>query len=92
MNSRTGVTLSPNEKIVLTGTSVRKGYSVAQVAGFSTVTGENICRIPSSAHSVISIVWHPQLNQIFTGSADTTIRVLYDPEKSRGGIMKCVTK
>jgi hypothetical protein len=29
MNSRTGVTLSPNEKIVLTGTSVRKGYSTA---------------------------------------------------------------
>ena len=29
MNSRTGVAQSPNEKIVLTGTSVRKGYSVA---------------------------------------------------------------
>ena len=26
------------------------------------------------------------------GSADARVSVLYDPEKSRGGIMKCISK
>ena len=53
LNPKTSVTLSPNEKIVLTGTSVRKGYAHGEVVGFSTVTGEKVCSIPSTESSVV---------------------------------------
>lgn len=41
---------------------------------------------------MIAVNWNQQLNQIFVGCADAAIVALYDPEISRDGIIKCVTK
>lgn len=40
MSPKTGVAVSPNEKVVITGTSVRKGFGEGQIVGFNTMTGE----------------------------------------------------
>lgn len=40
MSSKTAVTISPSEKMLLTGTSVRQGYGHGFIMGFSTVNGD----------------------------------------------------
>jgi WD repeat-containing protein 70 len=59
LSSKTNIALSPNEKYVITGTSVRKNYGYGFVNGFSTVTGEKVCELPIGKFSVISLNWHP---------------------------------
>lgn len=92
LSSKTAITISPNEKMLLTGTSVRQGYGFGFITGFSTVNGEKLCEIPISKTSVIALTWHHQLNQIFVGSADAKITVLYDPELSQNGAMRSITR
>ena len=92
MSSKTAVTISPNEKMLLTGTSVRQGYGHGFIMGFSTVNGEKICETPISEASVIALQWHHQLNQIFVGCGDSNVTVLYDPELSQNGIMRTITR
>jgi len=48
LSSKTNVTLSTNEKVVLTGTSVRKGYGYGVVAAYDTISGEKLKDIPMS--------------------------------------------
>jgi len=91
-SSKTGITISPNEKLLLTGTSVRHGYGHSFLVGFNTMTGEKVCETPISQHSVNCLQWHHALNQIFIGSADAKITVLYDPEASQNGIMRSITR
>jgi len=58
MSSKTAVTISPNEKMLLTGTSMRRGYGHGFIVGFSTVNGEKMCETPISENSVIALQWH----------------------------------
>lgn len=58
LSSKTAITISPNEKMLLTGTSVRQGYGHGFITGFSTVNGEKLCEIPISKTSVIALTWH----------------------------------
>jgi len=60
--------------------------------GYSTLTGEKVCDQGISQSSVIALVWHPTLNQIFLGCGDNKIVALYNPETSKQGIIKCITK
>lgn len=92
MSSKTAITISPNEKMLLTGTSMRQGFGHGFMVGFSTVHGDKICETPISGHSVIALSWHHALNQIFVGSADAKITVLYDPDLSQNGIMRTITR
>lgn len=48
--------------------------------------------IEVSPESVISLVWHPELNQIFCGCSDRNVHILYNPETSKKGILYSVTK
>jgi hypothetical protein len=59
---------------------------------FDVLTGDTVCATPISKESVITVNWHPILNQIFIGSGDGNIRVLYDPELSQRGITTSLTK
>ena len=92
LSSKTAITISPNEKVLLTGTSVRQGYGHGFIVGFSTMTGEQVSETPLNKNSVIALNWHHQLNQIFVGSADAKITVLYDPDLSHNGIMRSITR
>jgi WD40 repeat protein len=84
--------LSPDEKMILTGTSVRKGFGHGMLVCFDANTGEDISKTPICQDSIVTVFWHPVLNQIIVGSADSNIRVLYDPEKSNRGITTSLTK
>lgn len=84
--------MSPDEKILMTGTSVRKGFGHGMLIGFDVNTGEEFCKAAICQDSVVTVFWHPVLNQIIVGSADSNIRVLYDPEKSQRGITTSLTK
>lgn len=65
---------------------------VGSLAFFSKKTLEEVKTINVSPESVISLVWHPELNQIMCGCSDKKVHILYNPEKSKKGVMYCVTK
>jgi WD40 repeat protein len=92
LSAKTSITTSPDEKMILTGTSVRKGFAHGMMMGFDVLTGDTLCSVPISKDSVIILNWHPVLNQIIIGSADANIRILYDPELSHRGITTSMTK
>ena len=70
LNSKTGIAISPDEKVVLTGTSVRKGFGFGYLMGFDVNTGDVACKTAISKDSVVSVLWHPEINQIIVGSSD----------------------
>ena len=92
LSDKTNISISPDEKVILTGTSVRKGFAHGLMMGFDVLTGDVVCATPISKDSVITIFWHPALNQIIVGSSDANIRVLYDPKLSHRGITTSMTK
>ena len=92
LSSKTNIALSPDQKIIVTGSSVRKNYGNGTLHGFCTTTGRRVCEVPVGPSSVISTFWHGTLNQIFVGMADGKIEVLYNPILSKGGILKCISK
>jgi hypothetical protein len=60
--------------------------------GFSTASGESVCEVPMGKSSVVTTYWHAGINQIFVGMFDGKIQVLYHPDLSKGGILKCISK
>lgn len=46
LSSKTNIAFSPDEKVIITGTSVRKNYGNGILAGFSTETGRKVCEVP----------------------------------------------
>lgn len=92
LSSKTNIALSPDERMILTGTSVRKGFAHGQLMCFDVLTGDLVSQTPISKDSVITVLWHPVLNQIILGSGDGNIRVLYDPKLSTRGITSSLTK
>eukprot|EP01127_Copromyxa_protea_P006905 TRINITY_DN16844_c0_g1_i1.p1 TRINITY_DN16844_c0_g1~~TRINITY_DN16844_c0_g1_i1.p1 ORF type:complete len:567 (+),score=137.55 TRINITY_DN16844_c0_g1_i1:310-2010(+) len=91
--SETSVVESPSGELIATGTSVKGSQNdVGSLVFFSKSTLEQVKKIEVSTESVISILWHPELNQIFCGCSDRNVHVLYNPEKSKKGVMYCVSK
>lgn len=41
-------------------------------------------KMPST---IVKVLWHPKLNQIICGASDGTVRVLYDPNHSKKGVL-----
>jgi len=60
--------------------------------GFSPASGEGVCEIPMGNSSVVTTYWDAGINQIFVGMFDGKIKVLYHPELSKGGILRCISK
>ena len=90
----TDCSFSPDDKLVLTGTSCLKGASdseAASLAFFDTSSFDKKTSIPFPS-SVIRSQWHPRLNQIFVGTADGIVKVFYDEKLSDRGAMLCAGK
>ena len=81
---------SPDEKLILTGTSVKKGQGAGKLVFLDRENLDVVSDVPFDDISVVSTLWHPKLNQIFVGLSDGNIKVLFDPEKSRNGVTLCV--
>jgi len=88
----TDVVFSPDDSVICTGTSLSKESEVGKLAFFDKVSLNPIQEVSITDNSVISLLWHPKLNQIMCGSTDHKIHVLYNPEFSTKGVLYCVTK
>ncbi|KAI8327414.1 WD40-repeat-containing domain protein [Choanephora cucurbitarum] len=92
VNPEVNVAFSPDEKLILTGTSCPKGQGFGQLVMLNRETLEVQEAINVSQSSVVSVLWHPRINQIITGSADGIATVFYSPTHSLRGAKLCVTK
>ena len=92
LSSKTNICLSPDEKLIMTGTSVRKGFGHGLLFAFDVLTSETVLKAAVSNESIISVQWHPSINQIIVGGSDTNIRIMYDPKLSERGITTSLTK
>lgn len=95
--SQTNIALSPDEQLILTGTSIERDSTTGGLLCFYDRTKlELVSRIGISAtSSVVQCGWHPKLNQIFATAGDKKqggTHVLYDPNLSERGALVCVAR
>ncbi|XP_022669030.1 WD repeat-containing protein 70-like isoform X1 [Varroa destructor] len=89
--SMTDAIFNPNDKLVLTGTTLEKGGHIAHVKVFDTLTFDEVESHPETA-SVIRLRWHPKINQLVIGLSNGLTKVLYDEKQSRNGALLCAGK
>ncbi|KAF9915227.1 hypothetical protein BX616_006633 [Lobosporangium transversale] len=92
LNSEVNVIFSPDERLILTGTSVKKNEGYGKIVMMNSENLEIVRTVSVSKSSVVRVLWHDKLNQIIAGNADGTARVYYDPEVSTKGALLCATK
>ncbi|KAJ6263938.1 Coronin-2B [Drechslerella dactyloides] len=73
---------SPDSSSVLTSDSGGNLHILSP----ATLRSESTVPVTPSA-AVIATLWHPRLNQIFTTSADATVKILYSPKTSARGAL-----
>ncbi|XP_074425872.1 WD repeat-containing protein 70 [Larus michahellis] len=83
---------SPDDKILVTGTSVKKGGGSGKLIFFYRDTFQKLYEIEVTDASVVRCLWHPKLNQIMVGTGNGLAKVYYDPVKSQRGAKLCVVK
>uniref|UniRef100_A0A493T4R8 WD repeat-containing protein 70 n=1 Tax=Anas platyrhynchos platyrhynchos TaxID=8840 RepID=A0A493T4R8_ANAPP len=83
---------SPDDKILVTGTSVKKGGGSGKLFFFDRETFQKLYEIEVTDASVVRCLWHPKLNQIMVGTGNGLAKVYYDPVKSQRGAKLCVVK
>ncbi|CAL8405812.1 unnamed protein product, partial [Arctogadus glacialis] len=83
---------SPDDKLVLTGTSVKKNEGNGKLVFFDRATFQKVYEVEVTNASVVRCLWHPKLNQIMVGTANGLAKVYYDPLKSHRGAKLCVVK
>lgn len=93
--AQTNASFSPDEQLIITGTSVEKeGASGGLLCFFNRRKLELVSRIGiSPTYSVIRCAWHPKINQVFATVGDKKeggTHILYDPSISQRGALVCV--
>ncbi|XP_027719364.1 WD repeat-containing protein 70 [Vombatus ursinus] len=90
--SMTDCCFSPDDKLLVTGTSVKKGGGNGRLVFFERQTFHKVYEIDVTNASVVRCLWHPKLNQIMVGTGNGLAKVYYDPTKSQRGAKLCVVK
>ncbi|KAK7829160.1 hypothetical protein U0070_012631 [Myodes glareolus] len=83
---------SPDDKLIVTGTSVQRGCGNGKLVFFARRTLQRVYETDITDASVIRCLWHPKLNQIMVGTGNGLAKVYYDPDKSQRGAKLCVVK
>jgi WD40 repeat protein len=91
-SSKTGLTISPDETMIVTGTSVKKGHENSSLVFFSTYNYEKIKEQKVCKNSLTSILWNKKLNQIAVGSTEGSCRMFFNPEISHNGVVNSIYK
>ncbi len=91
-STKTGMTLSPDESMIVTGTSVKKGHDNSSLLFFSTYNYEKIKEQKVCKNSLTSMTWNTKLNQIAVASTEGTCRMFFNPELSQNGIVNSIYK
>nr|XP_022317933.1 WD repeat-containing protein 70-like [Crassostrea virginica] len=89
--SVTDCIFSPNDRMVLTGTSIKK-QGDGKLLFLDRESLDTVSEIAVTDTSVVRCLWHPKLNQIVIGCGDGKARLFYDPDKSHRGAMLCMVK
>ncbi|XP_067106527.1 WD repeat-containing protein 70 isoform X2 [Osmerus mordax] len=90
--SMTDCCFSPDDKLLVTGTSVKKDEGNGKLVFFDRTSFQKVYEIEVTNASVVRCLWHPKLNQIMVGTANGLAKVYYDPVKSHRGAKLCVVK
>ncbi|XP_076614029.1 WD repeat-containing protein 70 [Chaetodon auriga] len=83
---------SPDDKLLVTGTSVKKDEGNGKLVFFDRASFQRVYEIEVTKASVVRCLWHPKLNQIMVGTGNGLAKVYYDPVKSHRGAKLCVVK
>ncbi|KAK4621217.1 hypothetical protein CLAFUW4_06670 [Fulvia fulva] len=78
--STTNIQFSPNSANIITGSET--GH--LHILNPATLRPELITPVTPGS-PLITVNWHPKLNQIITGSANASIHILYNPTTSHNG-------
>lgn len=95
--AQTNIAFSPDEQLILTGTSIERDSPIGGLLCFyDREKLELVSRIGiSPTCSVVQCAWHPKLNQVFATAGDKSqggTHVLYDPTLSERGALVCVAR
>ncbi|KAK5640646.1 hypothetical protein RI129_011457 [Pyrocoelia pectoralis] len=88
----TDAVFSPNDKLVVTATSVGKDDDFGQLLFYDSTSFELVRSINVAGTHVIKVLWHTKLNQIFTGIGSGLIKCYYDEKRSMRGVTLCTAK
>merc|ERR1719300_385146 len=88
----TECSFSPNDQMVVTGTSMDRGEKSGKLVFFQKDNFDKGMEMDVGESHVIKALWHPKLNQIMAGCGDGVVRLYYDPEKSMNGAKLCVVR
>ncbi|TKA63256.1 hypothetical protein B0A55_11594 [Friedmanniomyces simplex] len=78
--STTNIRFSPDSMSIITGSDTGHLY----ILNSATLRPELVTPVTPGS-PLITVLWHPKLNQIVTGSANAEVHVLYNPNTSTGG-------
>lgn len=90
--STTDCSFSPDDAMILTGESIKRGQNSGRLHFYNSKTFDKITEMDVTDSHVIKAVWHPKLNQIFVGCGNGTVKVYYDNNCSMRGAKLCVVK
>jgi WD40 repeat protein len=88
----TDCSFSPDDSMILTGESVKRGQTYGRLLFYNSKTFDKVTEMTVTDSHVIKAVWHPKLNQIFLGCGNGTVKVYYDNSRSSRGAKLCVVK
>ncbi|XP_047344434.1 gastrulation defective protein 1 homolog [Vespa velutina] len=83
---------SPDDSMIVTGESLKKGQDMGKILFYDTKTFDRVNEIPVTNSHVIKTLWHPKLNQLFVGCGNGIVKVYYDINRSMRGAKLCVVK
>lgn len=91
-STKTGIALSPDESMIMTGTCVKKGHENSSIQIYSTYNYEKIKELKICTNSITAMTWNAKLNQIAVGTTDGACRMFFNPEMSKNGIVNSIYK
>jgi hypothetical protein len=83
---------SPNDQLVVTGTSARKGQGAGKLLFFDKATLNPVSEVPLSEGSVVRVLWPSRINQVLVTTSEGAVKVYYDQRVSAGGAKLCAGK
>lgn len=92
--SETSCVFSPDDRLIATGTSAKKGEEWGKLVFLDPANGLDLVHSVDqlTKSSVVGLVWPPSINQIITGNGDGTASILYDPALSKKGALLAMSK
>jgi WD repeat-containing protein 70 len=83
----TNIKYSPNSTSIITGSAT--GH--LHILNPGNLMPEHVTEV-SPGSALITVDWHPKINQIVTGSANAETRVLYSPDLSSRGAVEVMSR